>query len=118
MTLFELFIMASIAVYCLTTMLNELEGPAHIFRRIRIWIGVEYDDRDHATAKNWRAEAVLCFYCLSVWMGMAITLITALFLLLGVFRGEPKLEQVDFVGLLIMPFATSGVAMFLKKFAG
>lgn len=118
MSLFELFIMASIAVYCLTTMLNELEGPAQIFKRFRIWIGIEYDERGHGTAKNWRAEAVLCFFCLSVWVGIAITLVTALFLFLGLLRGEPKLEQVEFVALLIMPFATSGVAMFLKKFAG
>lgn len=118
MTLFELFIIASIAVYCLTTLLNELEGPAQIFHRFRVWIGIVYDERGHGTATNWRAEAVLCFFCLSVWVGIAITLLTIFFLVVGRFQGEPKLGQMEIVGLAIMPFATSGVAMFLKKFAG
>jgi hypothetical protein len=118
MTLFELFIIACWAVYRLTMMLNEEDGPAHIFRRMRVRIGVVYDERDHATAKNWFAEGVLCFYCLSVWVGIGITLLLAVFIELGHARTQTTWNYSENVALLIMPFATSGVAIFLKKFGG
>lgn len=119
MKLFELFIIAGFAVYCLTTIINELDGPAQIFQRLRIWIGVVYDERGHGTATNWRAEAVLCFFCLSVWVGLFITLLTVIFLVVGRFaEDEPPLRYIELVALAIMPFATSGVAMFFKKLVG
>lgn len=109
MTLFEVFIIASLATYRLTAMLNEEAGPGDIFTNFRTRIGVRYDEHSRPFGTNWVAKGVLCFYCLSVWIGFAVFL----FIVLTALVGFPVVGN-----LLLFPFALSGVAVFLKKWAG
>lgn len=119
MSLFELFFIGLLATYCITFMLNSLNGPGDIFGRFRAWLGVRFDEHSRPYGTNWRAEAILCFYCLSLWIGFAITAFFILLILLGRFiEGEPPLVFKEVAALAIMPFALSGGATFLKKWTG
>lgn len=114
MNLLNVFLIGLLATYCITFMLNELRGPGDIFGRFRTWIGVTYDEHSRPQATNWRAEAVMCFYCLSIWIGGFVTLLIAAVLLLMHVVLTPDL----LIGLVLMPFAFSGGASFLKKWTG
>ncbi len=109
MSLFEIFIIAALATYRWTALIHNEAGPADIFGRLRNRLGVKFDQYSNPYGTNWFAEGILCFYCLSVWIGIGIFLwlmIAALlgFLLLG--------------AILLFPFALSGVAVYLKKAVG
>lgn len=109
MSLLELFFIGLAATYCITFMLNSMSGPADIFGRFRSFVGVKFDEHSHPVATNWRAEAILCFYCLSIWIGTLVMLLLAAGWLLG---------HVTVAVFLLLPFAFSGGAIFLKKWAG
>lgn len=105
----EIGLVAALATYRLTVMLNSEIGPGRIFVRFRTWIGITFDERSNPVATNWRAEAVLCFYCLSMWIS---TLVVAA-LVLGAF-----LHVLEGILIALLPFALSGVAVYLKKAVG
>lgn len=109
MTLLEIGIVAALATYRLTFMINTEEGPAHIFARFRTWAGVTYDQYSNPVGGNWFAEGILCYFCLSVWIA---TLITAA-LVLGAFS-----HVLEGVLIVLAPFALSGGAIYLKKAVG
>lgn len=109
MSLFEIFIVAALATYRLTAMINAETGPGDIFTRFRTFVGVKVDQYSHPYGTNWVSEGILCFYCLSVWIGFIVTLWLVVAALLQFF----------FVGMfLLLPFALSGVAVYLKKAVG
>lgn len=100
-------------------MLNSLSGPGDILGRFRSWLGVKFDEHSRPYGTNWRAEAILCFYCLSLWVAFAITAFLVLFILLGRFiNDETPITYIDIATLVMMPFALSGGAIFLKKWTG
>ena len=105
----ELLLIATLATYRLTSMLNNEAGPADIFGRFRSLIGVKLDEYSVPYGTNWVAEGVLCFYCLSVWIGFGITTAILITAILG---------NVNVALWVLFPFAISGAAVFLKKYAG
>jgi hypothetical protein len=105
----ELLLIAALATYRWTLLVNKEDGPADIFGRFRSWMGVTYDQYSNPVATNGRAEALLCPYCLSVWVGIVMTALLVLALAL-------HLETVLFYALL--PFALSGAAVFWFKWTG
>lgn len=109
MTLLEIGIVALLATYRFTFMLNSENGPADIFGRWRTWMGVQYDAHSRPIGTNWRAEAILCFYCLSVWIATLVTAALVVGALSHVLEG---------VLIVLTPFALSGGAIYLKKAVG
>jgi hypothetical protein len=109
MSLFDVFIIAALATYRLTFMLNSESGPGDIFVRLRSRLGVKFDQYSNPYGTNWISEGVLCFYCLSVWVGFAVYFWLYIFTWLRIFQ---------FGAALLFPFALSGVAVYLKKAVG
>lgn len=105
----EYLLVLALATYRLTLLLNNEAGPGDIFGKLRTWSGVRYDQYSNPYATGWLSEGILCPYCLSVWVGIGIT---ALFVLGIALNGQ----TVVFYSML--PFALSGVTVFLKKWAG
>lgn len=105
----EIGLVAALATYRLTVMLNSEIGPGRIFARFRTWIGIRFDQHSNPVTTNWRAEAVLCFYCLSVWISALVVTALVLGAVLHVLEG---------VLIALLPFALSGVAVYLKKAVG
>lgn len=105
----ELFFIALLATYRLTIMLNSESGPGDIFGHLRARMGVQYDEHSNPYGTNWIAEGVLCFFCLSVWIALGISALVLVAL---------SIQRDDWVFWLLFPFALSGGAIFLKKYAG
>lgn len=108
-SLIEIGIIAALATYRLTFMLNSESGPAQIFERLRVRVGVRYDEYTRPYGLNWVAEGFLCFFCLSVWIATVIVVA----LVLGAFS-----HVLEGVLIVLAPFALSGAAVYLKKAVG
>lgn len=105
----EALLIAILATYRLTYMLNSEAGPADIFGRLRTRVGVRYDEFSNPVATNWLAEGILCYFCLSVWISFAVAALVLVLWLLG---------RMDLATLVLLPFALSGGAAFLKRWGG
>jgi hypothetical protein len=109
MMLLEIGLVAGLATYRLTFMVNSETGPAQIFTRFRTRIGVTYDQYSNPIGNNWIAEGVLCFFCLSVWIAFGVCGLLGLAALLG---------HIEAAVYILFPFALSGGAVYLKKAVG
>lgn len=109
MSLFEIFVVAALATYRLTAMIHNETGPKDIFGRFRNWAGVKFDQYSNPYGTGWLSDGILCFYCLSVWIGFGVSVL----IVLTAIAGFPLIGS-----LLLFPFALSGLAVFLKKWTG
>lgn len=96
-------IIATLSTYRLTLLISSEGGPYNILERFRYFIGVRFDEYSKPYGTNTWARGILCPYCLSVWVGLAVGALV---------YGAPQLEAV------LWPFALSGGVVFLKKWAG
>jgi hypothetical protein len=58
------FVLASLAVYRLSRMIADEEGPFEVFT----WL------RNLAPATNWIGRGLACILCLSVWIALPVAL--------------------------------------------
>lgn len=63
------------AAWRLSSLLIEEEGPGLIFVKLRDAAGIYYDEFSQRQADNEVGKALLCFWCLSVWIGWLFALI-------------------------------------------
>ena len=82
------FLLAVLAVWRLTHLLAQEDGPWDIFRRLR-----------SAAARMPGGQLISCFYCLSLWVAIPA----------GWFVGETVIEQA------VAWLATSGAAVLLER---
>jgi len=89
------------AVYSIGRLLSDVEmnGPWHILDRFRYRVGVRFTDASVPYGTNLVAEALLCQYCNSFWIGLIVTIAYLAF-------GEVMLW-------LMLPFAINGAVMLL-----
>jgi len=105
----EYFLIAALATYRLTLLIHKEAGPFDLFGKFRTWAGVTYDQYSNPVSNGELSAAILCPYCLSVWIGIGVTilLIVAMFL------------NAEMVALyILLPFALSGLASFIFKWTG
>lgn len=73
--LFFLYLIGGIATWRLTSLVVREDGPRDIIARLRRWIGVRYNHRSEPYGLNVVAQAILCFWCASIWVGLGLSLI-------------------------------------------
>lgn len=56
-------------------MITSEEGPFSIFERIRVLSGVKYDQHSQPFGTNNLSRGLLCSWCVSVWLGLAVTVL-------------------------------------------
>lgn len=95
------FIVLSLAVYRLSKLMAEEDGPFNSIDKLRYVVGVRTNDDGEIYGKNSVATGVICTWCNSIWIGLAITV--AWFF-------TPYL-----VMLLCLPFALSAVTVVLDN---
>lgn len=69
------FILAILAVWRATKLLKDEDGPYEIFGLIRDRAGVKYNQRNIAYSRRETGKMFLCFWCLSVWVGLVAALL-------------------------------------------
>lgn len=74
MTLLDL-IVGGVATWRATHMLLTENGPFRIFRKLRERSGVVYAADDDTQIVSFKYEITTCPWCLSVWVGLAATLL-------------------------------------------
>lgn len=105
----ELLIIAALTVYRLTLLISKEAGPFDVLGRFRSWAGVTYDQYSNPISNGELSAAILCPYCLSVWVGLAVTLYVVVMFYFN-------LEHIASYPML--PFALSGASAYLFKSAG
>ena len=63
------FLIVSLAIWRLTSLLVNEDGPFAIFEKLRHVIGVRWDDNSEQHGTNVIAEGFVCVWCASVWLG-------------------------------------------------
>lgn len=68
-------IVGGVATWRVSHMLLYENGPFHIFRFIRIRLGVIYHHSEENYVVGYKYEITTCIWCLSMWVGLAVTLL-------------------------------------------
>ncbi len=105
----ELLVIAALTVYRLTLLINKEDAPFELAARFRTWAGVTYDQYSNPVANGQLSAAILCPYCLSVWIGLLVSI----YIGLAVYFGVANIAIYP-----MLPFALSGISTYLFKVAG
>ena len=68
-------LVGGVATWRLTRMFLTENGPYRVFRRIRERFGVVYVDDESLEVSSFKYEITMCMWCMSVWVGLALTLL-------------------------------------------
>ena len=80
-------VVAGVCVFTVAYLLRYTDGPFDIFYHFRIWVGVYADEVsvvdgievteeiEDPNPAGFFAKLVTCFWCLSTWMSLAITIL-------------------------------------------
>lgn len=61
--------LAALAVWRISYMLVNEDGPAKVFERFRVWV---------APRSEFLSSLFDCIYCMSIWVGIAMTILYAI----------------------------------------
>ena len=72
------FILIGMAVWRLSSLLANEDGPFDVFARIRNLLGVKYRNEGgelgESFGTNWISKGIICTWCVSVWVGAIVAL--------------------------------------------
>ena len=105
----ELLLVAALAVYRITLIVHKEDGPFELAAKFRTWAGVTYDQYSNPVPNGQLSAAILCPYCLSVWIGICATLYIGLAVYLNI---------ANIAIYPMLPFALSGLSTFLFRWTG
>lgn len=100
----EVLIVLGLAVFRISYMIVNEDGPFSIFPKFKHRIGVRYNQHSDAYGTNEFAKLFICVWCLSVWIGLAVVV------------GAYFFPAITF--WILLPFALSAVAMFVSERMG
>jgi hypothetical protein len=72
----SLVTLLSLATWRLSSLLVNEPGPLDIFERLRVWLGVKYDEHSIAYGTNVVSKAFCCVWCLSLWISPVFAIAT------------------------------------------
>lgn len=68
------YLILALAVWRISSLLISEPGPWHIFERLRHAVGVRYHPETYERiASNTLSEMFTCIWCMSVWIGILLT---------------------------------------------
>jgi hypothetical protein len=95
------YILLALATWRISSLLVNEDGPWSVFARLRALAGVRYDDEFQPVAGNVVAGAFICLWCMSVWVGLLVTI-------LGWFLP-------DLAAWVVLPLALSAAAILVDR---
>lgn len=72
MPLLDIALLA-LATWRISSLLANEEGPGGMLERLRLAVGVRYDEASERVAGNVLASEMMCQWCNSIWVGAAWT---------------------------------------------
>lgn len=94
-------VILALSCWRLSSLIAREDGPLDIPAKIRVKLGVRYNERSEMYATGFWSEMVLCMWCNSVWIGAVLTV---LYVLLA-----------DIALLLLLPLALSAATILVEK---
>jgi len=70
------FVLTALAVWRLSSLLVNEDGPGDILSKIRVLVGVEYDEYSRPYATNVLAGILTCVWCCSIWVSLIGSVLT------------------------------------------
>ncbi len=98
------YLILALATWRITSLLVNEYGPFNLLERMRYWLGVRYDEDLRRIGTNVVAEAFTCVWCLSVWVGLVLSVALYAMPVLSVW--------------LLLPFALSAGAIVIDRLKG
>lgn len=68
-------LIGGIATWRITRLLLTENGPFRLLRKFRERFGVVYAQDDDTQIVSFKYEIFLCMWCMSIWVGLALTLL-------------------------------------------
>lgn len=99
MTLFE-FLVLSLASWRIASLLVDEAGPFDVFERLRVFVGIKYDQKNEPFATNEIAKQFMCIWCMS----LLVSIFIVVFYMCS-----------NTVIYFLLPFALSSVGMLADK---
>lgn len=94
----------SLATWRIASLLAREAGPFDLLSKLRYRLGVRYNERSQAYGTTSLSEGILCLWCNSVWIGIALTIA---YLLIW-----------QWVLWIALPFALSAGALLVEGITG
>ncbi|MCP4083154.1 MAG: DUF1360 domain-containing protein [Planctomycetaceae bacterium] len=97
------YVILALATYRISNLLadpNEI-GPLAILEKMRLAVGVTFNERGEQVAHNNFAHGLICLWCNSLWIGIILTIVYMWFDKVAVF--------------VCLPLALSAVTMILAR---
>lgn len=98
------YLILTLATWRITSLLVNEYGPFNLLERMRYRLGVRYDESLQRIGMNVVAEAFTCMWCLSVWVGLVLSIALYAMPVLSVW--------------LLLPFALSAGAIVIDRLKG
>jgi hypothetical protein len=73
----ESLVIGALLTWRLLSLLVRERGPYDLFGKLRDKVGIGFDEMSQPVARNELAQAFLCMWCLSIWVGWAVALFLA-----------------------------------------
>lgn len=73
------FVVVALAVWRVSSLLVNEEGPLDIFVRLRKFVGVKYDEFSQPYGTNFISKLFACVWCMSIWLSAPAALVLIVF---------------------------------------
>lgn len=98
------YLILTLATWRITSLLVNEYGPFNLLERLRYRLGVRYDEDLRRIGTNVVSEAFTCVWCLSVWVGLVLSVALYAMPVWSVW--------------LLLPFALSAGAIVIDRLKG
>lgn len=95
------YLLLAFATWRISSLLVNEDGPYAMFARLRALVGVRHNDEFQPVAGNVVAGAFMCVWCMSVWVGLALSLLSWF--------------APDVAAWIVLPMALSAAAIVIGK---
>ncbi len=95
------FLILALATFRISSLIADEDGPFRLFEWLRARIGVKRDEKGDGYGTNTFAVGVVCVWCNSIWVGIALT---------GLYMFSEQLAV-----LISFPLALSVVALVIDE---
>jgi len=64
----------TLVVWRLTSLLVREDGPFDVFAKLRMFLGVRFNQASQMYGVNVLSRGIICFWCCSMWVSLAVAL--------------------------------------------
>lgn len=94
------FVILALASWRIASLLVDEAGPLDVFEKLRVVVGIKYDEKNEPYASNELSKQFMCIWCMSLYVAILLCCIFYLF---------------NWFMFVLVPFAIGAIAMLCDK---